>query len=46
MRASIKVPSMTPAFFELILKVVTKTPFKNTAFRAYTGELEAWGEKP
>ena len=35
-----------PALFELILKVVTKTPFKNTAFRAYTGELEAWGEKP
>lgn len=35
-----------PSFFELILKAITKTPLKNFAFRAYTGELEAWGEKP
>jgi 2-polyprenyl-3-methyl-5-hydroxy-6-metoxy-1,4-benzoquinol methylase len=35
-----------PSFFELLLKIITKTPFKNIAFRAYTGELEAWGSKP
>lgn len=35
-----------PSFFELLLKIITKTPFKDIAFRAYTGELEAWGSKP
>lgn len=34
-----------PSFFELLLKVVVRTPFKNIPFRAYTGELEAWGFK-
>jgi len=23
-----------------------KIPFKDISFRAYTGELEAWGQKP
>ncbi len=36
----------SPSFFELLLKIITKTPFKNIVFRAYTGELEAWGSKP
>jgi 2-polyprenyl-3-methyl-5-hydroxy-6-metoxy-1,4-benzoquinol methylase len=35
-----------PSLFELILKVITKTPFKNIPFKSYTGELEAWGVKP
>lgn len=36
----------TPSLFEFLLRVVRKTPFKNISFRAYTGELEAWGQKP
>jgi 2-polyprenyl-3-methyl-5-hydroxy-6-metoxy-1,4-benzoquinol methylase len=34
-----------PGMFELILKIIGRTPFKNIPFIAYTGELEAWGEK-
>ncbi len=35
-----------PYLFGGMLKVVQKTPLKDFAFRAYTGELEAWGQKP
>lgn len=34
-----------PFLFESILKVVKKMPFRNICFRAYIGELEAWGQK-
>ncbi len=34
-----------PWFIELLLQIVRKTPFKDLSFRAYTGELEAWGRK-
>lgn len=36
----------SPAIFGMLLKIFQKTPFKNAAFRSYTGELEAWGIKP
>ncbi len=34
-----------PGIFEVLLKGVRKTPYKNAAFRAFTGEMEAWGQK-
>lgn len=34
-----------PWFFEILLKLIVKTPFRKIPFRAYTGELEAWGLK-
>jgi len=34
-----------PWFFEFLLKIMRKTPFKNISFKSYTGELEAWGQK-
>lgn len=34
-----------PDFFEFILKIVKKSSFKNVSFKAYIGELEAWGYK-
>lgn len=35
----------SPLIFENLSKVVSKTKFKNYSFRAYTGEIEAWGQK-
>ena len=35
-----------PALFEGLLKLVQKSSLKNVSFRAYTGEIEAWGQKP
>lgn len=35
----------SPLIFESLLKIVTKTGLRNYAFRAYTGEIEAWGQK-
>ncbi len=35
-----------PRLFAILLKVVQKTAIKDIAFRAYSGELEAWGTKP
>ena len=35
----------SPFIFENLLKIVNKTGFRNYAFRAYTGEIEAWGQK-
>lgn len=32
--------------FNLLLILVKKTPAKNIPFKIYTGELEAWGQKP
>lgn len=34
-----------PLMFELLLKFVKKTPLRNVPFQAYTGEIEAWGQK-
>jgi len=34
-----------PWLFETLLKFVRKTPFKDWSFRAYSGEIEAWGKK-
>ena len=34
-----------PWFFEGLLGLVKNTPIKDIAFRAYTGEIEAWGQK-
>lgn len=34
-----------PGIFEILLKIVRKTPFRNLPFKSYTGELEAWGKK-
>lgn len=36
----------TPNLFDFLLRVIRKTPFKIASFRAYIGELEAWGQKP
>jgi len=35
-----------PSFFTTLHKFVKKTPFRSIPFRAYIGELEAWGYKP
>jgi len=35
-----------PTFFEFLLKISRKTPFRDVPFNAYIGELEAWGQKP
>lgn len=35
----------SPLIFENLSKIITKTKFKNYSFRAYTGEIEAWGQK-
>ena len=35
-----------PNIFGAILKVVQRIGMKDIAFRSYTGELEAWGQKP
>jgi 2-polyprenyl-3-methyl-5-hydroxy-6-metoxy-1,4-benzoquinol methylase len=34
-----------PRLFEFILKMVKNTAVKNLSFKAYTGEIEAWGQK-
>jgi SAM-dependent methyltransferase len=34
-----------PWFFKLMLKIVGKLKIKDKAFRAYTGELEAWARR-
>lgn len=35
----------SPFIFENLLKIIKKTKLKNFAFKAYTGEIEAWGQK-
>lgn len=35
----------SPLIFETLLKLVRKTPIKNWSFKAYSGEIEAWGKK-
>ena len=35
----------SPFIFETLLKVVTVLNLKEVSFKAYTGEIEAWGEK-
>ncbi|MBU0572851.1 class I SAM-dependent methyltransferase [Patescibacteria group bacterium] len=35
-----------PTFFDFMLKILKNTPFRNISFKAFTGELEAWGQKP
>lgn len=35
----------SPLIFETLLKIVSKTNLKNYSFKAYTGEIEAWGQK-
>lgn len=35
----------SPHLFGFILKIVTKTSFKDISFKSYTGEIEAWGYK-
>lgn len=35
----------SPFIFENLLKIVGRTKLKDYAFRAYTGEIEAWGQK-
>jgi 2-polyprenyl-3-methyl-5-hydroxy-6-metoxy-1,4-benzoquinol methylase len=35
----------SPFIFENLDKIISKTGLKNYAFRAYTGEIEAWGQK-
>lgn len=35
----------SPFIFETLLKIVSKTHFKDYSFKAYTGEIEAWGQK-
>ena len=35
-----------PFLFEIFLGIVKKTPLRLITFRTYTGELEAWGQKP
>ena len=35
----------SPFIFENLLSLVSKTKLKDFAFKAYTGEIEAWGEK-
>lgn len=36
----------SPVFFGTLLKVIRKSKLKDYAFKAYTGELEAWATKP
>lgn len=36
----------SPKIFGFLLNLIKKTPFRNMSFKAYTGELEAWGLKP
>ncbi|MEJ2348134.1 MAG: class I SAM-dependent methyltransferase [Patescibacteria group bacterium] len=36
----------SPFIFENILKIIRKLRLKDMSFRAYTGEIEAWGTKP
>ncbi|MGD0523364.1 MAG: class I SAM-dependent methyltransferase, partial [Candidatus Microgenomates bacterium] len=35
----------SPSVFNFILKLIRITSLKNLSFKAYTGEIEAWGEK-
>lgn len=35
----------SPLLFGWLLSIIRKTPLKNISFRAYTGEIEAWGVK-
>jgi len=35
-----------PFLFEAMLKIIRVTPFRDLTFKPYTGELEAWGQKP
>ncbi len=35
-----------PAFFEFLLRITNMTPLRKIPFKLYTGELEAWGQKP
>lgn len=35
----------SPFIFENALKLISKSKLKNFAFKAYTGEIEAWGQK-
>lgn len=35
-----------PSFFTFLLKTTSRLPIKKIPFRIYTGELEAWGQKP
>lgn len=35
-----------PIVFDFLLALVVKTPLKDKPFKSYTGELEAWGQKP
>lgn len=35
----------SPFVFETLLKVISRTPIKNYSFKAYSGEIEAWGQK-
>jgi len=34
-----------PNLFDFMLKIVNSTPLINISFKAFTGELEAWGQK-
>ena len=35
----------SPFIFENLLKIISKSKLKDFAFKAYTGEIEAWGQK-
>lgn len=35
-----------PTLFDFMLKIIKNTPLRNISFKAFTGELEAWGQKP
>ena len=35
----------SPLIFENLLKIISKSKLKDFAFKAYTGEIEAWGQK-
>lgn len=35
----------SPFIFENLLKIIKKSKLKDFAFKAYTGEIEAWGQK-
>lgn len=35
----------TPTLFDFMLKIIKNTPLRNVSFKAFTGELEAWGQK-
>jgi hypothetical protein len=35
----------SPGIFGFLLGLIRKTPLRNFSFKAYTGEIEGWGQK-